>query len=320
MKGVVHEIQPLLEEAIFDRATAVSERKLILHFKDRPSLLLCFQEPFLRFHLTKHPWKDHPQLFSKQLTQALHRWHLTQCELLQEDRILQLVFKKGDERKKLICEFIPKKTNCHLVDGEQQILTSLYPVEKSLYILSVPPVQTSTSSQLLSSEEIEEVYLPLEWESDFNEKKQWAETQLKKQLKQMMRAKDKLSQDLNEALNWEKVQHEATLLQSNLYKIKKGMQSVHVNDWLQDNVEVEIVLDPMMTPAEEIAKRFQKSKKLKRGIEPLKRQLEQTSKKEEKIALLVDQLAVIDSENELKIFFQKNYLSPSQKLCSKKAF
>lgn len=318
MQGLLHEIKPLLEGAVFDHCTAADERKFILHFKNQHSLLICFQEPFLRFHLTKHPWKNHPQQFSKNLTQALHLWHLIQSDLLQEDRILLLVFKKGEEIKKLICELIPKRANCHLVDSQQQIITSLNPLSQAVY---KPPFalvkQPSLLPEVCSSEEIESLYKPLESQAEFLEKKQQVEVQLKNQLKHAQRAKSKFSQELEAALGWEEVQHQATLLQSNLFKIKKGMTKVAVQDWLKDHVEVEILLDATLSPPDDIAKRFQKSKKLKRGIEPLRRQQEQASKNVEKNASLLNQLQQIKTEHELKIFCQKNYLSPVKKTSQK---
>ena len=151
---------------------------------------------------------------------------------------------------------------------------------------------------------------PEEEQGDFLEKKELVELQLKKQHQQFLKAKNKLSQDLEAALRWEEVQHEATLLQSNLFKIEKGMSQITVNDWLQDNTEKKILLDPTMKPADEIAKRFQKSKKLKRGIEPLRFKLEQIKKNLEKISSLLTLVPEITSEEELKIFCQKNYISP----------
>lgn len=311
MKELLHEIKPKLEGAVFDHCTASGERKFILNFKEQHSLLICFQEPFLRFHLTKHHWKDHPQPFSKTLTHALQQWHLSDCELFQEDRILLLIFRKGNEIKNLFCEFIPKRANCLLVDSQQQVITSLNLGFQSSYTPPPLPVQQIfTTSEILSSSDIEGVYQPLELQAEFSEKKHHAEMQLRNKLKQTLKAKSKFSQELDAALRWEDLQHEATLIQSNLFKIKRGMDKVSVNDWMKDNAEVEITLDPTIPPADEVAQRFQKSKKLKRGIEPLKRQLDQTHKNTDKISGLLDQLQEITTEEELKIFCQKNYLSP----------
>lgn len=309
MKGLLHEIKSRLEGADFDGCIAAGDRKFILHFKNQESLLICFQEPFLRFHLTKHHWKNHPSSFSRSLTQSLHLWRLDKCDLLQDDRILLLVFTKSGESQSLICEFIPKKANCYLTDSQEQIIASLNPISNASYI---PPQMSSkqpnATENILSSLETESIYLDLELQAEFDKKKHQAETQLKSQLRQNLKAKDKFSQELDAALGWEKVQHEATLLQANLYKIMKGMTKICVHDWLKENAETEILLDPTLSPAEEIAKRFQKCKKLKRAIEPLKRQLEQASKNIGKVSNLLDQLGQITSEQDLKIFCQRSYL------------
>lgn len=154
--------------------------------------------------------------------------------------------------------------------------------------------------------------LPSESRDEFSKTKKFVERQLKRKRKQTLKAYDKLSQELDSALNWEKVQHEAMLLQSNLFQIKRGMHKISVSDWLQDNAEVEILLDPTLLPSEEIAKRFKKSKKLKRGIEPLKNQLNQSKKNVEKNSSLLSQIQQIQDEEEFKIFCQKHSLSPSK--------
>lgn len=149
---------------------------------------------------------------------------------------------------------------------------------------------------------------PLEFEEEFFKAKHYVERQLQNRLKQNLKGKNKFLEELDKALSWGKVQHEAELLQSNLYKIKKGMIKICVNDWTQDHAEVEILLDPTLSPPEEVSKRFQKSKKLKRGVEPLNRQYEKSCKNVEKTTLLLHQLQEIKSVEELQVFCQKNDL------------
>lgn len=310
MKSLLHEIRPLLKGAVLDRCSASSHKKLILHFSNQLSLLICFQEPFLRFHLTQHEWKNHSTAFSQQLAQALHNWHLRECELLEKDRILKLFFKKGQEETFLVCELIPKRANGYLLDGQERILTSLIPTEKNVYQM---PTRFFNSDQetaeIVSSAAIEQVYNPLEWQAEFLEKKQEIEKLLKNQIKNSLKAKSRFSQELAEASQWEKVQHEAKLLQSNLFRIKRGIATVTLHDWLQDR-EVEIDLDPTLLPADEITKRFQKSKKLRKGITPLKQQLEKAEQNLEKTSSLLDQLQQIESEKKLTSFCQENRLLP----------
>lgn len=319
MKGLLQEIKPLLEEAFFETCLAIQARKFILRFKNNYSLLICFQEPFLRFHLSQHPWKEHSTPFSKTLAKVLHGYRLSRCELLQEDRILILVFEKNQEIKKLVCELIPKRANCLLITSSDEILASLNPVENELY---KPPAlqEQKIQSETVCSLQLEKSYYHLEKKAEFLDKKLYIERQLKNRLKQTNRAQIKFKQELEEAIKWEQYHHEATLLQANLYKLKKGMPFIKVNDWLKNDEEKEIFLDPVLSPSDEIAKRFQKSKKLKRAIDPLKRQLEQTYKNAEKITVLINELEKIALESELKSFCQKNYLPFSKEIPKAKEF
>lgn len=313
MKSLLHEIKQILEQDSFDHCVAIHEKKIVLYFKSQKALLICFQEPFLRFHLTQHRWKECVLPFSKVLNQTLLQWKLYQIELLNDDRILQLTFKKGEELKYLICELIPKKANAYLVDQQQHIISTLIPMQQTYYTPPLsPPPPIEQESENLFSKEIESYYIPQESLAEFLQTKSGVETQLNQQLKLYLKGQIKFSQELKAALEWEKLQHEATLLQSNLFRIQKGMTKVTVRDWLQGDSEVEFELDPNLTPAETIAKRFQKSKKLKRAIEPLTRQLEQTHKNITKIQQLLEALKSIDSPEFLKEFCQKNYLIPKQ--------
>lgn len=103
-----------------------------------------------------------------------------------------------------------------------------------------------------------------------------AERLQKETLKAINRAKgkvDKLLCNLEECLNWPKVHHEGQLLQSHLYLWKKGMKILTVNDWENNNIEREISLTPPLTGKEEVTKRFRTSKKLKKGIPHIEREL-----------------------------------------------
>lgn len=105
-----------------------------------------------------------------------------------------------------------------------------------------------------------------ETESLFQKGKETLERTFKKQIKTLEKRLAKAKEILSKCLNWEALYHEGILLQSNLYKIKRGMKEVHLSDWNQNNKEVVITLDPLLEPYIEIEKRFKISKKLKKGI------------------------------------------------------
>ena len=74
---------------------------------------------------------------------------------------------------------------------------------------------------------------------------------------------------------WSQVQHVATLLQSNLFRMHRGMSEVSVADWEQDGQTRSIALDPLVEPHEQIAKRFRQSKKLRLGCPHAERLLDE---------------------------------------------
>lgn len=310
MKGLIHEIQPILSGASLLSCVVTQDQKVIIKFDNQKSLLICLKTPFLRFHLTQHNWTDIPNSFSRQIDHQLNAWKLEEFNLLNDDRILKLVFEKKQSKKILIFELIPKRANGYFINDLNEIVAALHPTPQKVY---TAPLSTFISSQpeVLMSSDVENTYATLEAKEAFEEKKRCVEIELKKQHKQISKAKIKLTDQLNEALLWENIQHEATLLQANLFKIKRGMSDVTVLDWNQDQ-DVQIHLDPTLNPAEDISLRFKKSKKLKRAIEPLTRQIEKIQKDQDKISQLLIELEKIDSENVLKNFCQKNYLTSLQ--------
>ncbi|MBS4165205.1 Uncharacterized protein NEOC65_000254 [Neochlamydia sp. AcF65] len=306
MKKILKELNSSLKEALFDHCTASHPQKIILHFKDAPSLLICFQEAFLRFHLTKYPGQDISSFFSKQLTHHLRTWYLESCELINEDRILWMVFKKGKLTQTLISELIPKKPNCYLVDIQQCILVSLHPTIHTFYTppKTLPPLLPLDSPENITSASVEAIYRQKELEAEFLEKRNALVAELKNKLNKTRKAEAKFSEELQKALLWEQAHHEASLLQANLYKITKGLSQVRVNDWLKGNQEVILNLDPTFSPSEEASKRFQKSKKLKKAVAPLSAQLKQAHLAIEKLSLMLEQVQQLETKQKLESFCQ----------------
>ncbi len=89
---------------------------------------------------------------------------------------------------------------------------------------------------------------------------------LSRKLKALGRAKEKACSHLNNCMQWEKVYHEAQLLQANLYRIPRGSSHFSVQDWEKENQEVTLVLDPLEEPHRQVASWFRRSKKLRLGI------------------------------------------------------
>ena len=141
-----------------------------------------------------------------------------------------------------------------------------------------------------------------EQEASFDKEKQRLESWIKQRLKKLEKQKVQFTKEYARSLDWQKFQHEATLLQANFYKIKKGLSSITLSDWEDEGREKIIALDPLQDPKEDLANRFKKSKKLKNGLEPLKKLLEKNQKKiEEWLLFLAEAAQVNDHESLLKM-------------------
>lgn len=85
-----------------------------------------------------------------------------------------------------------------------------------------------------------------------------------------------LAQEVQEGKGWEAAAHEATLLQTYLFRIQPGRDFIEVEDWLQDGATRKISVDPSQSPEKLLESRFRRARKLKRKLEVGERLLEKT--------------------------------------------
>lgn len=118
---------------------------------------------------------------------------------------------------------------------------------------------------------------------------------LNRLLKRAQKWKTGVEKELEQCLKWEEVHHEAELIQSHLYCIKKGMKEALIPDWNDDNKEKRIPLDPLTEPHEQVGILFKKSKKLRKGIPHWQQQLEKAEQETQKYAEFLVRLSTIQS-------------------------
>lgn len=143
-------------------------------------------------------------------------------------------------------------------------------------------------------------------EISISKKKQKLIKLFKRRLKASRKYLQKIEDKLTEALSWEKKYHEAELLQSNLYLIKRGQKEIELADWNQEGKAICLTLDPKLKPHEEIALRFKKSKKLKLAQKPLKAQLEKAEIELSKNEEVLKTLETVESEEQFLDLEKKN--------------
>lgn len=112
--------------------------------------------------------------------------------------------------------------------------------------------------------------------SSFNTEQKVLEKYLKKEIIKLKNKKAKQEKDLEKAKENLKYEKLGNLLSSNLYKVKRGDSSITVEDFYNNNEEITINLDPLLSPSSNLNKFFNLYKKAQRTIVILKEQIELT--------------------------------------------
>jgi predicted ribosome quality control (RQC) complex YloA/Tae2 family protein len=151
-------------------------------------------------------------------------------------------------------------------------------------------------------------------DSNFESEKNALSKMLNVRLKSALKRKARCEKQVQDCLNWEAVQHEALLLQANFYLLKKGMRSIEVSDWENENQPRRIILDPFLPPGDEVKKRFQTSRKLQKGIPHWQNQVNESQKDLDAIQLKISEFESIQTKEELENFQKAIHLKkPSEK-------
>lgn len=145
-------------------------------------------------------------------------------------------------------------------------------------------------------------------ENPFLQEKRLLTQTASRRLKSSKKRLEKARSSLEECLNWQKIQHEAQILQSHLYKLKRGMSNVSLPDWENDNQEQIFHLNPANEPHTEVSKRFKISRKFKKGIPYQETLIRKAEKEIADLTLLLTQLENIDSQEALNLLQQHSEL------------
>lgn len=297
--SLVTELQKTLLKQTMHTIKTTSERTFLLEF-DQGSLLVCLQEPFLRFHLVEKKYPTAESHFTLKLENHLKNVNLHSVNQLNEDRILQLDF----SHFKLIVELFPKRPNLYLTNPQNEILLTLNPTQEKVYSPPKKPVRSaSVAGPKMTSRELELLYLEKEKEAQFHKEKQAHYKKLEDRKLRLQRAEQKFVQEMGLGKSWEKKKHEAELLKANYFRLRKGMKQMELLDWENEDQPTLIPLDPTLEPKEEIAYRFSQAKKLQTSLQHLQKQLERVHGELQQIQLLEKKLEAAESLEALQATF-----------------
>ena len=198
----------------------------------------------------------------------------------------------------------------------QEIKPVIFKTEKKLDFYAYPlsnDYEVISTHQTLS-EMLEEYYNESLKTVNYNAVE--LEKTIQKELKKANIKLSNLTLDLQKAKENLKYSNIGILLQSNLYKVKKGDTKVIVLDYFNNNKELEINLNPLLDPSSNLKAIFNKAKKASNAIVEVKKQIDIVLKEIEYLNTILFQLSIADNKDleEIKLELSLNgYLKSNQK-------
>ena len=198
----------------------------------------------------------------------------------------------------------------------QEIKPVIFKTEKKLDFYAYPlsnDYEVISTHQTLS-EMLEEYYNESLKTVNYNAVE--LEKTIQKELKKANIKLSNLTLDLQNAKENLKYSNIGILLQSNLYKVKKGDTKVIVLDYFNNNEELEINLNPLLDPSSNLKAIFNKAKKASNAIVEVKKQIDIVLKEIEYLNTILFQLSIADNKDleEIKLELSLNgYLKSNQK-------
>ncbi|POZ89994.1 hypothetical protein AA81_12090 [Petrotoga halophila DSM 16923] len=102
------------------------------------------------------------------------------------------------------------------------------------------------------------------------------EKRVKSEIDRLEKTKEQILQDLNEEKNLMDLEKKGELLQTYLYKIKKGERYFTVTDW-NTGEEVTIEIDPLLSPTQNLEKLYKNIKRTKSKVEHAKKRIKKVN-------------------------------------------
>ena len=198
----------------------------------------------------------------------------------------------------------------------QEIKPVIFKTEKKLDFYAYPlsnDYEVISTHQTLS-EMLEEYYNESLKTVNYNAVE--LEKTIQKELKKANIKLSNLTLDLQKAKENLKYSNIGILLQSNLYKVKKGDTKVIVLDYFNNNEELVINLNPLLDPSSNLKAIFNKAKKASNAIVEVKKQIDIVLKEIEYLNTILFQLSIADNKDleEIKLELSLNgYLKSNQK-------
>jgi len=257
------------------------------------------------------PAPPKPAAFAQYLRAHLQGTRCTGVRLLGEDRQAAIRLESGGGAFDLILSLLGRRSNVYLIEGEA-LRASLRPLAETRRDLAVgqPWKHPASPAPALGADRwaevgdedylaaIESSYRGVEDERARDELLRRMDQSLRKELLYLERREAKISEDIASAQAATGARRLGELLKGVLHQVKPGDRRVVAIDHASGE-EVQIPLDPTLSPAENLARLFARYQKAQKGVKALEQQRGDVLSRRDEMMRLAGELRMLGSTPDL---------------------
>ncbi len=279
------------------------------------TLLLSPDRSVPRLHLAsrKHAARKLPDAFVLFLKSHLLRANLVSIGLLNDDRIVEILFRRQGKGRKIVFELFRPLPNIMITDDDHRILACFHPFpsgntsgrQLALGSIYVPPLKreqagasnaiersNAPAAQGAANSTAESLYERLSLDHEREVLRQDLARALRKAVARAKRKEDAVASDLASAERAEEYRTAGDAILKNVREIRKGERKVRLSGYEGENIAVE--LDPLLSPAENAERYFRRYKKAKIGKSIIAERLAKVRSETARLAELAEKVGAAD--------------------------
>ena len=288
-------------------------------------LLIRSAGPNARIHLTERSFENPMEapMFCMLLRKHLLGARIREISQPNRDRLILFTLENRNElgdtgQLTLSAEFLGRASNVILVDQGGRILDCIhrigipqsggrgllpglrYELPRIRDVESPQDAETADNSAYISSI-LDRRFAALE-------RQELQKRRTKELVKTIRRARDRQlrklvvqTEELKRSENMETVRQQAELLQANLWRVKKGDRTLRCENYYEpEEPTIELELDPLILPQQNLEKRFREYKKLKGAREHLRVIIEEGEQQLDYLNSVLEELSRAETDAELR--------------------
>lgn len=329
LSAIAQALTPLITGARLQRIAQTNEHALYLELyahddeadsAAKHAVLLSCHPQFARIELAEKMPKapQWPPDFAAFLKARLARARFKGLRLHNEDRLLGLLFEGKETGVEILLSLMGARSNIYALDLDGKVLASMRPLSTTRNELHIgqpwvdpekrnEPTVRNRWASLKGAELLEAArqhYAGMEDEASYDRLKSGLHTAVKRELDFAIRKEANLQRDLKDAKDARENKRLGELLKSVMPQINPGDSKAVARDF-ETGEEVEIALDPALSPSENLVRFFKNYHKGLVGANMLGQQLEITQSHVSDLRELMAELEAIADTGALALFAER---------------